>query len=152
MKGYIKNISSEWSYTMKRAVKPGGEIPLDELFNQYGIKYNMEPDDKFVSWLINVKLNNKDKWKVVFNLDEESIIDAPDNNVTSNSMVVPMVSKNMKVEDIIGLSVRKAREILPNITDLNLLRYSVQEASQLTDKDSLCRELRKRVRQLQGSR
>jgi len=151
MKGYVKNISSEWAYVMKRSVKPGGEIPLDELFEQYGVKYNMEPDDAFVSWLISTKLNNKDKWKVIFNLDEDSseVVKEDVVNKVTDNMVVPMVTKSMKIEDIVNLSVRRAREVLPKIMDLNLLRYSLQEATQMTDKDSLCRELRKRVRQLQ---
>jgi len=57
--------------------------------------------------------------------------------------------KKMTVEDVAALSVRKAREVLPQISDIKLLKYSLQEANQLANKDSLCRLLRKRVSELE---
>jgi hypothetical protein len=155
MNGYVKNISPEWVYAMKRAIRPGGEVPLDELYEQYGKKYNMEPDDEFINWLTNVKLKNVNKWKIVFDTNAKSEAvekEKEGNKKTSNSSVTPMVSKGMQVEDIVNLTVRKAREELPKITDLNLLKYSLQEANQLSNKDSLCRIIRKRIKELQISR
>ena len=155
MNGYVKNISSEWSYAMKRSVRPGGEIPLDELYEQYGKKYDMEPDEDFIKWLTNVKLKNTDRWKVVFSLDGHEPIDTDTKKaeIKDNSNVTtPLVSKGMKVEDVVNLTVRKARTILPKITDLNLLRYSLQEANQMAGKDSLTRMLRKRIKELQIAR
>lgn len=153
MEGYVKNTSSEWSYAMKRSVRPGGEIPLDELFEQYGIKYNMTQGDEFIKWLTDVKLKNKEKWKIVFDLDKENTSEVKVDKMDSSvSAVTPMVPKGMKVEDIVNLTVRKARTVLPKVTDLNLLRYSLQEANQMTDKDSLCKLLRKRIRELNIAR
>lgn len=155
MNGYVKNISPEWSYAMKRSIRPGGEIPLDELYEQYGKKYEIQPNDDFINWLKTVKLRNTDRWKIVFSLDDNtSLEEKKEVEVTGNVNygVVPMVSKGMKVEDIVNLTVRSARVELAKITDLNLLRYSLQEANQMTGKDSLCRLLRKRVKELQISR
>lgn len=158
MEGYVKNISSDWAYAMKRSVKPGGEIPLTELFEQYGKKYDMKPDDDFIDWLYNVKLKNSNRWKIVydfsnkknkadFNTDREDPAGSSD-----KSHVSPIVSKKMGVDDVVNLSVRKAREVLPKINDLTLLKYSLAEANQLSDKDSLCKVLRKRIKELQIAR
>ena len=154
MNGFVKNVSYEWSYAMKRAVKPGGEIPLDELFEQYGKKYNMTPDDSFVKWLQNVKLKGSNNWKIIFSLDNGENLGGGDeaSKVSNVSMAVPMVAKSMKVEDVVTLTVRKARVVLPKITDLNLLKYALNEVSQLSNKDNLYRMLQKRISELQISR
>jgi len=160
MEGYVKNVSRDWAYAMKRSVKPGGEIPLDELFDQYGKKYDMSPDEGFVEWLTNVKLKDRDNWKIVYDFKEKSkvkestIIHNKQEPVSSHtaSYSTPMVVKKLQVEDVVNLSVRKAREEVPNIMDLNLLKYALKEAKQLSDKDSLCRILYKRIQELQMSR
>ena len=156
MKGFVKNISTEWQYAMKRSVRPGGEIPLKELFEQYGKKYNIKPNNDFVEWLYNIKLRNKDKWSIVYDLKnktklskEKLIIEEP--SVVNTDKDTASV-KQLQIEDIVNLTVRKAREILPKIMDLNLLKYSLTEARQLSDKDSLCRLITKRVKELQISR
>ena len=64
----------------------------------------------------------------------------------------PMVRNKMQVEDIVNLTVRKARDVLKNVNDLKLLKYSLAEARQLSNKDSLCREIDKRIKQLHISR
>lgn len=155
MKGYIKNVSSEWAYAMKRAIRPGGEVPLRELFEQYGKKYDMEPNDKFVDWLQSIKLKNSDRWKIVYDFEEGHVaknIVVKEQAKEPLSHTTPMVSKKLQVEDIVNLTVRKAREELPKINDLGLLKFSLSEARQLTGKDSLCRLLHKRVSELQISR
>ena len=155
MEGYVKNISAEWAYAMKRSIRPGGEIPLGELFEQYGKKYDMEPDDKFVDWLQTIKLKNADRWKIVYDFKEEHVtknIPVKEQVKEPNSHTTPMVGKKMQVEDIVNLTVRKAREELPKINDLGLLKFSLSEARQLTGKDSLCRLLHKRVGELQLAR
>jgi len=58
----------------------------------------------------------------------------------------------MSIEEVISLSVRKAREILPKVTDLKLLKYSLAEAQPRSGKDSLCRVLKKRVTELETIR
>ena len=160
MEGYVKNVSKDWAYAMKRAVRPGGEIPLGELFDQYGKKYDMLPDEGFIEWLTNVKLKDRDNWKIVYDFKEKSktkepviepIKQEPKSSHTA-SYSTPMVTKKLQVEDVVNLSVRKAREEIPNIMDLNLLKYALKEAKQLSDKDSLCRILYKRVQELQMSR
>ncbi len=36
MKGFVKNVTAKWMYAMKRSIQPGGEIKLEELYEQYG--------------------------------------------------------------------------------------------------------------------
>lgn len=157
MEGYVKNISREWVYAMKRSVRPGGEIPLSELFEQYGKKYDMEPGDSFIDWLQTIKLKNKDRWKIVYEFKNSSPIEkksvkTEDIVTRTVSNVPPLVATKMQVEDVVNLTVRKAREVLPKVTDLGLLKYSLSEARQMANKDSLCRLLYKRVGELQISR
>lgn len=153
MNGYVKNITHEWAYAMKRAVKPGGEIPLDELYEQYGRKYNIGPDEAFVRWLTGTKLKDKQKWKVLFSLDaNEDLGGGGEDAKVGISSVAPMVTKSMTVEDVVSLSVRKARIVLPKITDLNLLKYALSEVTQLANKDYLYRMIHKRITELQISR
>jgi hypothetical protein len=159
MEGSVKNISSEWSYVMKRSVRPGGEIPLDELYEQYGKKYELSPGEEFIEWLSNVKLRNKNRWKIVYDFKgdgasksgKDSSTEVKTKNKSSDS-VSPMVSNKMQVEDIVNLTVRKARDVLKGINDVKLLIYSLAEARQLSGKDSLCREIDKRIKQLYISR
>ena len=55
----------------------------------------------------------------------------------------------MTVEDVVELSVRPAREILPKISDIKLLKYALQEAYPRGGKESLCRLLHKRIKELE---
>jgi len=144
MKGYVVNISNTWMHAMKRAVSPGAKIPLSELYNQYGVKHNIEEGKPFVSWLEEVKLRDSNKWRVV--LDEE--ID--DKKQLEVEKEVPHNKDDLTIDDIIGLSVRKARDLLPQVTNIKLLKQSIIQANQLAGKDSLCKEIRKRIRQLQS--
>jgi hypothetical protein len=172
MKGYLRNITSLWAHTMKRAVGPGAQIPLDELYEQYGKKYNLEPDDEFIRWLQDVKLRDKNKWQIFTENGKPYVFgdlkktqevgvtavaqgdDAPAQKVEEKSRgenVAPMVAKGMTVDDVTGLSVRKSREVIPHIMDVKLLKYSLQQANQMAGKDSLCRIIRKRIQELEIS-
>lgn len=160
MKGYVMNASNIWTHALKRAVGPGQKIQLEELYEQYGAKHSIAPGEEFVQWLRTVKLPDGRKWKIVLEeaeLDttEEpevkvDIVSKPSNRVESGP--TPLVKKKMEVSDIVGLSVRNARDVLPKVTDLNLLKYAMQEANQLSGKDSLCKIIRKRIRDLQIGR
>lgn len=173
MKGFVKNVSHLWAHTMKRAVGPGAQIPLEELYEQYGKKYNLGEGDEFIKWLQEVKLRDKDKWKIldetglpyVFGSlkkkEKEAVLKAtvevtaekeiPSVDKSRGENVAPPVVKKITIDDVIGLSFRKAKEILPNIMDITLLKYSVQQANQLAGKDSLCRLIRKRIQELEVS-
>lgn len=157
MEGFIKNVTPEWLYAMKRSVKPGGEIPLKELFEQYGVKYSIEPGEKFVDWLKTVKLRNSDKWRVVFDFKEDKasqkveVVDQPE-AIKNAAKISSIPARQLQVEDLVNLTVRKAREVLPKVMDLNLVKYALTEANQLANKDSLCRLLVKRVNELTLSR
>jgi len=156
MNGYVKNISRDWSYIMKRTVRPGGEIPVDELYEQYGEKHGIAEGDAFVDWLANVKLRNNGKFKLVFEPSDKEvgkeIGKVPKSAVGSDSGVAPMVTKGLQVEDIVGLSVRKARVEVKKMTDVKLLKYALEEANQMTDKESLCRILRKQIKDVSANR
>lgn len=162
MKGFVKNKKSDWAYAMKRSIRPGGEVPLDELYEQYGIKHSIKPGAPFIEWLKNVKLRNKDEWEIVYDYEEteeetkastttpvltSTNVETDDEEFTPKSVI-----KNMSVDEVALLSVRKAREVLPRVMDLKLLQYALAEAKQLQDKDSLCRLLERRIKELRLAR
>jgi hypothetical protein len=134
MNGHVKNKTMTWRHAMKRSVGPGHEIPLDELFEQYGSKHDLEEGGPFVEWLRDEQAEEivKEKQK--------------------NDLVVPLVKKEMEVADVVGMSVRKARTDLKKLTDINLLKYALSEANQLANKDTLVRMLRRRIQELEITR
>jgi len=154
MNGYVINKSGLWAHAMKRSVGPGQKVPLDDLYDQYGKKHGLTKGDEFVEWLRTVKLRDENKWAVVIETvkKDSAVVDEAKKNkkdlktITTADNISP---KKMTVEDVAALSVRKAREVLPQISDIKLLKYSLQEANQLANKDSLCRLLRKRVSELE---
>jgi len=153
MEGYLKSKSVSWKHIFKRSVRPGGKIPLEELYDSYGLKHNLEPGEEFISWLKDVKLKGqRDDWEILL-LSDETPEDLTE-EIVENSGTTPtdFVKKEMTVEDVVNLPVRKAREIMPHFTDLKLLQYALKEARPRANKDSLCRILEKRVKQLQLSR
>lgn len=152
MEGYVKNISRDWAYIMKRTVRPGGEIPVSELYEQYGEKHGIQPGDAFIDWLANIKLAKNDKFEIVFGTKAEEKAKTIKPAAGSDNGVAPMVTKGLQVEDIVSLSVRKARVEIKKIRDVKLLKYALEEANQMTDKESLCRILRKHIKDLQAFR
>ena len=161
MNGYVMNISTGWTHAMKRSIGPGAKVPLDELFEQYGAKHDLKEGQEFVEWLRSVKLRDSKKWKVVIEdeattaTEEVKVVNKEEVSVPAHRVEAgpsPLVKKQMEVADIVGLSVRKARETLPKVNDLKLLKYSLQEANQLAGKDSLCKIIRKRIKDLQIAR
>lgn len=167
MIGYVQNISPGWAHALKRAVRPGGKIPLDELYSQYGKKHSLAEGKTFVDWLGNVKLKDRNRWKIVYDDGASAVSDVLVEESTTqiekqtekkpvgknkNDYTTPIVPKGMSVSDIVELSVRKAREVVPKLTDLKLLQYSLQQASSRSGKDSLCRLLRKRIVDLKTAR
>lgn len=161
MKGYVINSSNTWMHAMKRSVGPGAKVPLSELFEQYGIKHNLSDGKEFIDWLRDTKLKGKDNWRIVIEEDNATIDEEKTSETKTTVLknkrpvvdnVAPMVQTKMEVKDLVEMSVRQARDTLPKITDLNLLKYAFQEANQRAGKDSLCRIIRKRIKELQISR
>jgi hypothetical protein len=154
MKGYVINTSPRWIHAMKRTIGPGQRIDLSELYEQYGVKHDLPDSPEFVEWLKSVKLRDNKKWKFV--VDEEVIAKANNEEKKeakqSPQNITPFVTTKPSVQDVVEMSVRVARENLPRIHDLNLLKYALQEANQLAGKDSLCKIIRKRIRDLQIAR
>lgn len=156
MEGYVVNNSPKWAYALKRDVGPGAKIMLSELYTQYGEKYGLKPDEEFLTWLRDVKLKDRTKWRIVTDIVSTKTLENKkiDQNIDANSVekgeyVAPMVKDKYSVADIVELSVRQARDILPKIKDVKLLQYSLTEANQLSGKDSLCRLIRNRIKDLQ---
>jgi len=159
MNGYVRNKGFIWTHAMKRAIRPGEKIPLDELYEQYGLKHDLAEGEEFVNWLKTVKLRNTDFWEIVFHGEgmepKEEQEKEPQKEVTEGPMEPQEVTgllKELTVRDVVQLSVRKGRDILPRVMDLNLLKYAMQEANQLAGKDTLVRMLRKRIMELEISR
>jgi hypothetical protein len=152
MKGYVENITPRWGHVLKRSVGPGSRIPLKELYDQYGRKHELKKGKEFVSWLEDVKLKDKDRWQVVLlkteKQEKEALIE-PKQEVEEEVSITSQAIKEFTVSDVVNLSVRKAREALPNIVDIKLLRYAESEARQLAGKDSLCRLLKRRIQELE---
>ena len=42
MEGYIKSKKTSWVHIFKMSIRPGGEVPLQELYDMYGKKHNIE--------------------------------------------------------------------------------------------------------------
>ncbi len=158
IEGYVKNMTHLWAHVMKRAVGPGANILLQDIYDQYGKKHNLNSKKEFIKWLTEVKLRDRDKWRI-FAEEAKSVDEVPENEKETNEVktepsktrgdnVAPIVIKDIEISDIVGLSVRKAREIIPKILDIQLLTYAEKEAKQLTGKDSLCIILRKRLQEL----
>lgn len=168
MKGYVKNMTHLWCHAMKRAVGPGQTIPLNELYEQYGKKHNIKKGKEFVSWLQEVKLRDQNKWKIFITeevkppeevsvgndvKDEKEKEQAQGSNVVKTDKsrgenVTTLVLKDLSVDDVVLFSVRKAREIVPKIQDIQLLKYAEKIANQRPGKDSLRRILMKRIQEL----
>jgi hypothetical protein len=162
MKGYVKNMTPLWAHALKRAVGPGQKIPLDELFAQYGAKHNLSEGEEFIRWLKDVKLRDNNKWQVVLETKEsqneelvkerKAVLLAKGEIESRGENVAPPVSTKLGVADIVSLSVRRAKEILPTFNDIATLKYAASEANQLSGKDSLCRMIRKRIQELEVTR
>lgn len=155
MNGYVKNKSMTWRHAMKRSIGPNQEIPLDDLFEQYGTKHDLKEGEPFVEWLRTVKLRDKSVWEVIYTDGTKK--EEPEEKVEKEKrpkrdLVVPLVKKELEVSDIVGMSVRNARADLKKITDLKLLTYALTEANQLANKDTLCIMLRRRVQELEITR
>jgi hypothetical protein len=147
---------------MKRTVGPGEQISLDELYAQYGERHNLEKGREFIDWLKEVKLRDTNKWQIFTKEDKPLSPDPEKTETVQGSNVVktdkargdnvaPIVTSEMQVEDVVELSVRKAREVVPSIMDIQLLKYAEKIANQRTGKDSLRRILMKRIQELSVS-
>ena len=167
MDGYVKNMSHLWAHTMKRSVGPGATIPLDDLYDQYGKRHDLKKGKEFLQWLQEVKLRDRNKWQIfkedntiyeevssgkeIKAVEQEETVQGSNVVKTDKSRgenVAPVVSKEMTVEDVVELSVRKAREIVPFIQDIQLLKYAEKITNQRSGKDSLRRILMKRISEL----
>ena len=146
---------------MKRNVGPGAKIPLDDLYAQYGERHNIKKGKEFVQWLQEVKLRDKSKWRIFKTDDtpyeekvqEEKKVVEPvvETKKARGDNVSTIVTKEMTVDEIVELSVRKARDIVPKIHDLQLLVYAENQANQRAGKDSLRIILMKRIEELKIS-
>lgn len=158
MKGAIINRSTMWLHAMKRAVAPGGKIPLDELYDQYGKKHEIKKGKDFIEWLKNVKLRGNENWQIVLDAAKVKEIQEQEKEAAAAPVELRRIdiekidTKKMEIADVVSLSVRQAREILPKISDIKLLKYSLQEANPRPGKDSLCRILKKRITELETIR
>lgn len=158
MNGYVQNKSVVWTHAMKRAIGPGQKVQLDELYEQYGKKHSLAKGKDFVNWLRTIKLSNTELWRIVYGEEvkqeaekEKEVEKAQElKKEAAKEGMIPI--KEMTVQDVVLLSVRKAREVLPRIMDKKLLSYALQEAGPLAGKDSLCRILRKRISELDLAR
>ena len=155
MNGYLINKGPMWLHAMKRAIGPGARVPLTELYDQYGPKHGLEKGQEFIEWLKNVKLKGSSNWHVEVDqeVEAEEIQEEKPAEIEERRIDIKKVNpKDMDIADIVNLSVRQARGVIPNVTDLKLLKYSMSEARPRHGKESLCRILRKRIKELETQR
>lgn len=155
MNGYLINKGAMWLHAMKRAIGPGAKVPLTELYDQYGPKHELEKGQEFIEWLKNVKLKGNDNWHIELSEEFEAkeIQEETPAEIEERRIDITKVNpKNMEIAEVVNLSVRQAREVIPLVTDLKLLKYSMSEAAPRPGKESLCRILRKRIRELETQR
>lgn len=55
-------------------------------------------------------------------------------------------------EDLATLAIKKAKEIVPNVNDINKLKSALTIASTLSNKDALCNLLKKRIQEVSSAR
>ncbi len=165
MNGYIMNRTTTWLHALKRSIRPGGKVQLDELYKQYGAKNKLKRGTDFVEWLRKIKLTDADRWYIVLEDEDmqDDVSDLSKDELDELKVELPVDPKTdeshydpkpkvMTIADVVGLSVRNARTVLPQISDTKLLKYALQESSVRAGKDSLCRELRRRIKQLEVAR
>jgi len=159
MKGYVINKSRTWAHVMKRAVQPGKKIPLNELYAQYGKKYNLKKGIEFVNWIREIKLRNDSRWGIIFEeevINKEEVVITPPNSESKalqGNFDIPTVKsaiakKDITIEEIVGWPVRKARECILDVKDIKVLTYALKEAGQKPQKEVLCRLIKKRIQEL----
>ena len=166
MEGYVRNASPIWRHAMKRAVGPGEKIPLDDLYEQYGLKHEINEGEEFIEWLRHVKLKDINTWEIKTDggskgvKAEEKETKPKTKKVQSRNESRQVLKKDSPSNDfvkdtkgtvieIVQMSVRDARDRLPRLTDIKNLKYALHEASQLANKDTLCRMLKKRIQELE---
>ena len=150
MEGYVRNKTATWRHAMKRSIGPGHEVGLDDIYEQYGEKHGLEEGEPFVEWLRSVKLKDNNVWEIIYG--EQSLEEEVEQDEKAADLTSPFIKKELTVEDIVTMSVRKAREDLNKITDIALIKYAYGEARQLANKDTLCRMLKKRIQVLEITR
>jgi len=155
MDGYVRNKTAMWRHAMKRSVGPNQKIDLNELYEQYGQKHELEEGEQFINWLRQVKLRDTSIWEIKYNDKVNDGYDGkePEKKKEQKADIVsPHVKKERTIDDIVNMSVRTAREEFKKITDIKLLKYAYESARQLANKDTLCRLLRKRIQELEITR
>jgi len=167
MEGYIRNASVTWRHALKRSISPGEKVTLDDLYAQYGVKHGIEKGKQFVDWLRQVKLRDSDIWEIRYKESASKAVSkkaVPDEAVdkkvvkkgskkfTDVSQTVPFVTTKPSPEDLANLSVRNARDVIKKSTDQKILKYALNIASQLSNRDTLCQMLRKRIVELELTR
>jgi len=147
---------------MKRSVGPGAKIPLDDLYEQYGVKHGIDEGKPFIDWLRYVKLKDINVWEIKYGEKEDTVVPGPkesdksklksktgsDRELDNTPSSFVTDAEKLSVDDVTNMSVRTAREKLPRISDAKLLKYALHQSSQLANKDTLCRMLRKRIQEL----
>ncbi len=155
MNGYLINKGPMWLHAMKRAIGPGAKVPLTELYDQYGPKHELEKGQEFIEWLKNVKLKGSTNWHVEVTQEAEAtkVQEEKPAEIEERRIDITKVNpKEMDIAEVVNLSVRQAREIIPKVVDLKLMKYALSEANPRPGKESLCRILRKRIRELETTR
>lgn len=167
MNGYVRNSSPIWRHAMKRSVGPGERIPLIELYEQYGLKHGIEEGKPFIDWLRSVKLKDVNVWEIKYEANADETIEEGTEKEVVRSEKVPTRNESRQIlkkdspsnaflkdntgtiDEVVNLSVRAARERLPRLVNIKVLKYSLNQISKLSNKDTLCRMVKRRIQELE---
>ena len=139
----LKSTMDQWEIILQDEVTPKGISVTIEEPNKSDLEFMAEGIDA---------ADTTETVEKVEDIKKESINDkSVEQDYIKPSEVIKGGDKNYRnftVEDVVLLSVRKARELVPVITDKKLLRYALQEAGPRAGKENLCRILQKRITEL----
>lgn len=166
MEGYVRNTSNTWRHAFKRSIGPGQKIELDVLYEAYGEKHDIEPGQPFAVWLREVKIKDAGTWEISYTpeattesapekvaeevteeVEKEAEVVVPEQEKVDNVAPFVMNPEN-EIMDIVNLSVRKAREIVPNLSDSALVKNAHAVCRTQSNKDTLTNMLKKRMDEL----
>ena len=172
MEGYVRNSSRTWRHALKRSIAPGQKIDLDILYSEYGERHRIEEGKPFVDWLRNVKLKDASTWEISFrepfHIEEDENADIIEDKGASEIVEIDSENKSLQQQekpdninpfvetviesmDVVHFSIREAKEELPKIMDIKLLKRALNAAKTQAGKDTLTNMLRKRIKELEVS-
>jgi len=150
MEGCVKNVGPSWIYIFKQGIPQGATISLDELYGVYGEKNNLDEGQDFIDWLNNVKLKGKSSLVIELPSTKHKVKTVTKKEQAAADKAAEDAYEELSdIDKIVMMTVVKAKDKIPHITDKKQLKYALQVAKQKPNKDTLCILLEKRIREIE---